>query len=304
MHPPAHTFEQIVSKPRLDSYRGYWKVDPEAAVGLYMWNGEVCAEVSKLLCYLEISLRNSLHRELSLSTSVGASSSVHWWDTLSAKLKPATTRQVAEVRGGAPGVILSPDEIVSRLSFGFWPNMLSWVAKQMPALMQKILPAHPLSQVGAVPNWWQAAARQHALSEIFELKEVRNRIAHHEPLWKFSDVLDTSPRQPAPPILVCSASTDEATTIQRFARLLRLYDEVVSSLSPDLHSYIRVSSWRTRLDFLLSPRGVGRYKNGFHVAEPVAINPVDLGGQFATLVQRNRPVQLLDPNGRGIFIPG
>ncbi|WP_342743081.1 hypothetical protein [Methylobacillus rhizosphaerae] len=169
--------------------------------------------------------------------------------------------------------------------------------------MPKILPAHPLSVPGATPNWWQAPARQRALDEIFELKEVRNRIAHHEPLWKFSDVFDTSPQQPTPPSLVCPASNDEATTLQRFARLLQVYDQAVSSLSPDLHAYIRASSWRARLDFLLSPRGLERYKNGLHVVEPAAITPEELGGQFATLVQQNRPVRLLDVNGGGIFIP-
>jgi len=34
MHPPASVFEQTVSKPRLDSYRNYWKVGAEEAVGL------------------------------------------------------------------------------------------------------------------------------------------------------------------------------------------------------------------------------------------------------------------------------
>lgn len=302
MHPPAHIFEHIVSKPRLDSYRGYWKVGADAAVGLYMWNGEVCAEVSKLLCHFEISLRNNIHRALSLSTSAGASPSVHWWDTLSVQLKPTTRQKVADVRNDAPHV-LSPDEIVSRLSFGFWPNVLNWLAKQQPALMPKILPAHSLSQVGAAPNWWNAAARQNVLRDIFELKEVRNRIAHHEPLWKFSDVLDTSPRPPAPPILICPASIDEATTIRRFARLLQLYDQAVASLSPALHGYIRASSWRAKLDFLLSSRGVQRYKDGLHVAEPTAISPIDLGAQFAHVLQRNRPVRLLDASGEGIFFP-
>jgi len=47
MQLPASALEQLISKPRLDSYKGYWKASPECAVGLYMWNGDVCSKVSK-----------------------------------------------------------------------------------------------------------------------------------------------------------------------------------------------------------------------------------------------------------------
>lgn len=309
MFPPAPVFEQIISKPRLDSYRGYWKVSPASAVGLYMWNGEVCAEVSKLLSYFEISLRNNIHREMSLHTSsaagTGPSASSHWWDTLWVQLKPVTKKKIIEVRQAAGSTVtLSPDEIVSRLSFGFWPNVLSWIAKQRTPLLPRILPAHPLSQAGATPDWWDTNARQAAISEVFELKDIRNRLAHHEPLWKFADVMDTSPPAPAPPLLIAAASTDEASTLARFSRLLQLYDRAIHGLSPQLSGYISTSSWRAKLDFLLTPRGLERYKNGCHIPETATISTLALRQQFAAVVRDNRPVRLLDHGGEGIFIPG
>ena len=303
MLPHSSLLEQIVSKPRLDSYRGYWKVNADVAVGLYMWNGEVCSELSKLLSYLEISLRNSIHRELSLNASGGTSASCHWWDIHHAALKPEARKLVKRVRDKAPHLTLSPDEIVSRLTFGFWPNIFTWLAKQFPTLPAKILPSHPLSLPGASPNWFSLPDRHGACLELLEFSDTRNRIAHHEPLWKFSDVLDTSPTPALPPILLCPASVDEASTFARFARLLALLDRTVYAMSPPLQASLLASSWRIRLDFLLSPRGVQRFKDGCHVAETSAISINSLRQQLAVVMQRNRPVRLFDLGGEGIFIP-
>ncbi|HEY1396600.1 hypothetical protein [Roseateles sp.] len=300
MHPPASVFEQIVSKPRLDSYRNYWKVGADEAVGLYMWNGEVCGELAKLLSYFEVALRNNIHRELSLNTTGGASASSHWWDVLSSQLKSGTMDKVNEVRQKAHPVAPNADEIVSRLSFGFWPNVLTWVARHRTTLMPRILPAHPLSQLGAPLNWTNSTARRNALTEFFEIKDLRNRIAHHEPLWKFAAVMDTST---SPATVLAPASVDEASSLTRFARLLQRYDLAVHALSPDLSAHIRRSSWRVRVDYLLSKRGLNRYKNGAHVAEPSAISTLALRQQFAAVIRRNRPVRLLDHAGEGLFIP-
>jgi hypothetical protein len=218
----------VVSKPRLDSYRGYWKVSAAEAVGLYIWNSEVCSEISKLLSFLEINLRNNIHREISLSTTHGASGSSHWWDV---------------------------------------------------------------------------SSRQSAVENFHEFKEIRNRVAHHEPLWKFPAIMDTSPLPPELPRLICAASTDEASTLSRFNRLLDLYDLAVTSLSPDFHAHIKKSSWRKKLDFLLSYRGLDRYKTGSHVANDACISTEELSQRFEAIVQDNRPVQLLETTGSGLFTP-
>ncbi|MCW5256491.1 hypothetical protein D5038_09065 [Verminephrobacter aporrectodeae subsp. tuberculatae] len=307
MHPPSSEFEQIISKPRLDSYRAYWKVDPDGAVGLYIWNGEVCAEVSKLLAYFEIALRNNIHREMSLTTPLptpagvmGTSASSAWWNasSIGAQLKPGTKKKITDVIN-ASSVRLGPDEIVSRLSFGFWPNVLAWIAKSRTPAMYNILPGHPLSQPGALPNWSDAAARNSALAEIFEMKEVRNRIAHLEPLWKFPKVMDAVTQK----VIVAPASTNETGTMERFARLLRIYDDAVHALSPALSSYMKTASWRQRLDFLLSRKGVARYQGGLHVPNGTPLCTRALHQEFATVIQNNRPVKIHGIGGEGLFIP-
>lgn len=300
MQLPATTLEQLISKPRLDSYKGYWKASPDCAVGLYMWNGDVCSKVSKLLSFFEITLRNNIHREMSLSMTSGASSSSEWWTPLWTQLKPAARAKIDEVKNKAHPRTLSADEVVSRLSFGFWPNVLSWIAKQRVNLMVKILPGHPLSQLGATPNWRNAVARNSAIRDFFELKDVRNRIAHHEPLWKFSAVMDTAS---TPAIVVEQASTDENSSLLRFRRLLSLYDNAIDALSPNLFHYIKSSSWREKLDFLLSQRGLDRYKNGSHTIVET-LSTKTLHQQFSCVIRSNRAIQLMTPAGTGVFVPG
>lgn len=295
MHPSASVFEQIISKPRLDSYRAYWKVGPQEAVGLYMWNVEVCAEMGKLLQHLEVALRNNIHRELSLHVTANAASSTAWWDVLSGQLSADAKKNIGMVRDKAYPVVPGADEIVSRLSFGFWPNLLNWIAKQRTLVMPAILPGHPMSQTGANPDWAVKSARGAGLQPFFELKDVRNRIAHREPLWKFSKVEEAvAGRRTTVP-----ASAHEASTIARFNRLLAIYDRAVHDVSPLLQQCIRGSSWRARLDFLLSPRGLDRYRCGGHVTDSATLSTQAFRQQLATVIQCNRPRSPVRPRRRG-----
>lgn len=299
MHPSATVFEHIISKPRLDSYRAYWKVGPQEAVGLYMWNVEVCAEMGKLLQQLEVALRNNIHRELSFHVSGNTSSSTAWWEVLWGQLSADAKKSIDLVRNKAHPTVPSADEVVSRLTFGFWPNMLTWIAKQRTGVMPAILPGHLMSQPDADPGWSVKNARRSGLQAFFELKDMRNRIAHHEPLWKFSKVEETV----AGKSTTVPASTHAASTLSRFNRLMAIYDRAVHDVSPALQQCIRGSTWRERLDFLLSSRGLDRYRCGTHVTEPDTLSTLALRQQLAHVIQCNRPVRLRDHGGEGIFIP-
>ena len=124
----AHVFEQAISKPRLDSYRGYFQTKGlDEAIGLYMWNSEISLCFGALLSFFEIALRNNIHRAMSLFYTRGVSSSAHWYDQIRSSLKYGTIAKIDEVRytGYGTNRVLrnpqpSPDEIVSRVSFGFW----------------------------------------------------------------------------------------------------------------------------------------------------------------------------------------
>jgi Abi-like protein len=308
MYPSSpHIFEAIVSKPRLDSYKGYFHVkSTDEAIGLYMWNLELATCFGSLLSLFEIALRNNIHSAMSHFYTRGGSVSDHWYDKISASLKPETLSKIAEVRyqgphkarvlrNPAPG----PDEIVSRVSFGFWPGILSVIDKRYAAqIFPKIFPNHPMNANAS--NWQIDRHRKHALSFIYELNQFRNRIAHHEPLWKFAAVMDTSVR---PPRVLVPASSCYADSEARMQRLLGFFDAAVSALNQDFYLDLLQSSWRVRLNYLLSARGFMRYKTLKYKPSPYSITPTEFRQAFPRIVKANRPIRLKRSDASGLFIP-
>lgn len=308
MNPSSHSvFETIISKPRLDSYRKYFHTrTPDEAIGLYMWNSEVSTCFSSLMAFFEIALRNSIHRSMSLHYSSGTSSSIHWYDTIWAQLKHGSKAKINDVRhkqtNAGPVLIVpppTPDEIVSRVSFGFWPNVLGTVN---PAHADKIFPVifpfHPLS---ATPlDWSVKARRRQALAFIYELNDFRNRIAHHEPLWKFSAIKDTAA---TPPVVLVPESLNQTDSLNRFSRLIALFDAGVAAMDQTFHQDLMNSTWRYRLSYLLSNRGIERYRSCKHYPISTKSTPTEFKRNFSLVVKQNRPVVVSKSSSRGLFIP-
>lgn len=327
---PANSldFEQLISKPRLDSYRGYFNVSRDEAIGLYMWNCEVSACWATLLSYLELTLRNRIHRELSLFYSVrnataaaitagqppaaaaalgqsAASTSIHWYDTpgLGGQLPQETRKQVFKVRHtGHPPVARTPaptpDEIISRVTFGFWPGVLKSIPTSVAnQIFPRIFPSHPLN--GPPSGWGVNADRRKALACIYEFNGLRNRLAHIEPLWKFAAFTDPTTTPPTP----YPASVGLADSLARFRWLLQKFDDTVGSISPAFQAEIAASSWRRTMEFLLSPQGVSRYQQRLHCPAPAAVNATDFANAFQMHAAGNQPVLINDPPGRGMFDP-
>lgn len=297
----AAAFELAIAKPRLDSYRGYFHASLEEAIGLYMWNMELSSCLSALLCHFEITLRNNVHRSMSQFYSRGTASSINWYDQIAHQLTPALRDKLSDVRrrhrGGAPGP--GPDEMVSRLTFGFWPGVIGRIDRRyVDQLLPSIFPHHALNTNPA--QWRAGPSRLAALAYLNEFNTMRNRLAHHEPVWKFAPVQDpaTSPTHRLP------GTVDLPTSLARFRRLLAQYDVGINSLNRDLALDIATSSWRQRMNFLLSGRGVERYRQGKHV--PAApISPATFRRSFDHLIRNNQIVVIAGGvKYRGIFTPG
>lgn len=306
IHP--HIFEDVISKPRLDSYRGYFQTKSvDEAIGLYMWNSELSAYFSALLSCFEICLRNNTHRVMSQFYSRGVSSSDHWYDQIQKSLKPGTVSKIDDVRYEGPhhsrrlrNPQPGPDEIVSRVSFGFWPGVLSAIdARYADQLLSGIFPNHPLNANQA--DWKVASTRKGALAFIYELNEFRNRVAHHEPLWKFAAVMDTSVK---PAVVVIPASRNQVDSLARFQRLLSFLDSAMAAMNHGFYFDMLNSSWRQKLNYLLSARGLARYKSLKHApVDNNALTPTEFRRAFKKIVKHNQPVRIRRSNFQGVFIP-
>jgi hypothetical protein len=69
------------------------------------------------------------------------------------------------------------------LTFGFWTNLFrSFTPVQAPQLIPRILPNHHI----VTPAQWGSKSVRAALNDHLRIaNDFRNRVAHHEPLFKF-----------------------------------------------------------------------------------------------------------------------
>lgn len=299
------TFEDLISKPRLRSYKSYFKTQSiDEAIGLYMWNCELSTCFSALLSFFEVALRNNIHRTMSQFRSRGTSNSYHWYDGsngIIGSLDSSIASQIDDVRHEGYGSkrklrnpAPTPDEIVSRVSFGFWPGVLSAVK---PWELPNVFPFHPLNCNRS--NWNDNKKRTVALAPIYEIKDFRNRVAHHEPLWKFSAAEDRTNNS----IVKLPASNNLADSLNRFKRFLSLFDGTMKSMNEDFHYDLVKSGWRQKLDYLLSDRGIARYRTLKYCPSYNPLTPAEFHQEFSLIVSENQPVHVEYSDMKGLFTP-
>jgi hypothetical protein len=155
------------SDARLAPYLRAAGGDAGSAEALYMWNVQISKEFYWSLHFLEVAFRNAAHAQLAAAQGLEP-----WWTTVS--LKPIGRSMIREAERKCQQEGKNPpsaDDIVARLSFGFWVSLLAAHYHRMlwiPALHR------------AVPHY---RGRLSDLHEDFEgVRRLRNPIMHHEPI--------------------------------------------------------------------------------------------------------------------------
>jgi len=161
--------QSSVSPERLQRYLGIAAGDLAQALRLYMWNTALSEALYGPLQGLEITLRNKIHQRL--AGAFGA----HWYDDARLGLRYAQQQQVATAKQTLQfqGKPLEPERIVAELSFGFWVGLFG--SKYENQLWRPHL--RPLFVNAPSPF-----VRKDAHTVFDEIRLLRNRIAHHEPI--------------------------------------------------------------------------------------------------------------------------
>lgn len=139
-----------------------------AALQLYTWNTAASAAFYGPLQVLEVTLRNAVDARLSVSHGR------HWFDDPQV-LRTSESRIVGEVtqqlydRGKQP----TPGAVVAELSYGFWVALFAngydtsiWRTDSHALFRPRVKDRHGLHQT------------------LDRLRTLRNRIAHHEPIFQ------------------------------------------------------------------------------------------------------------------------
>ena len=171
--------EAALSRERLGTYLDATGGDREGAIRLYAWNTAVSAAFYGPLQGLEVALRNAMHRRL--AERYGEA----WYDNRDAGLDRGAMQRVASARTELARDAYGddPPRIVAALSFGFWVSLLGpggRIGAGRKANYEMTL--WRLALRGAFAHR-ATMTRKEAHRPLNALRTVRNRIAHHEPVF-------------------------------------------------------------------------------------------------------------------------
>lgn len=170
--------ERRLSVERLAPYRAECAGDLNRAIALYEWNSDLAAAFWRTLGQVEIALRNAMHSTLA-DWAANTHGRVDWYadpariltGAARADISAATRRATRARTPDTKSKTGNPGRIVAELSFGFWRYLLA--AKYDRTLWRMCL--HQ-----AFPG--SSGSRREVHDAVARLHELRNRIAHHEPI--------------------------------------------------------------------------------------------------------------------------
>ncbi len=183
-----------LSQPRVHAYATLFRpANDTELLGAYLWGQAISAGLQPFISVFEVTFRNAIHTSLSLTASGHRAASYPWYDMTqpgALQLRGPTLDQVNDLlfnppaKGGARLVPApTPDAVVSRLSFGVWPDVLAQqVPKaQLPRAFEDIFRQHPNS---SRKHWSIPQNRHDVLLRCKAMQRLRNRVSHAEPVWK------------------------------------------------------------------------------------------------------------------------
>ncbi|HUH68460.1 MAG TPA: hypothetical protein VLZ05_06005 [Mycobacterium sp.] len=233
---PGPWVETWLSPPRFGVYLAAAAGDRQLALDLYEWNAVVSSAFHHDLAHLEVALRNAYDAAIIANTPSG----LPHWTTDPYRLFPVRWRAARDgtridanrapreqieraVRAAGPGA--PPGKVIAELTFGFW-RYLSITAHH-----------HPL-WIPYLHNAFATGTSRPAVDgPIGRLHQLRNRIAHHEPLLR---------RDSATGVL--SLTTQHL--VDRHGDLLTVADLI----APELRDYIAATSTvRDKIDRIGQP---------------------------------------------------
>ena len=170
--------EAALSRERLRAYLDAARGDRARALRLHVWNTAISAALYGPLQGLEVALRNAMHRRLAVAYGSA------WYDDPNAGLDKGAVDRVASARLELARAGRADDAPpIAALSFGFWVSLTGSggrLSSGLKANYEMTLWRPALRQ--AFPHRGTLTRKQ-AHGPLNGLRILRNRIAHHEPIF-------------------------------------------------------------------------------------------------------------------------
>ncbi len=182
----AMTYRSVcrsLSSQRLAAYSLEDDRDSVDMLARYMWNMALCASLHPVLHAVEVSFRNAIYEsgvQATATRNLNFRRIRCWLDATPTLMRPNEERDVTEALTRLDARRQTPGHLVSQLGFGFWVRLC-------------YAPYEHGNKAG--PQLWPAAANRFPgcpktkrtrvdISRAFDrLRQIRNDIAHHQPVW-------------------------------------------------------------------------------------------------------------------------
>lgn len=197
-----------LTPPRLSKYLRVTGNQTQQALRLYILNTKVSAAIMKDLHYIEVALRNKFDRELADKFGSQWFSDSRFLSMVDGRSQAILLKaQKSAAKHWPKGVAVPPGKVIAELTFGFWLQLTDsklehrlWV----PCLHKVFLP--------------QKAPKRSVFNQQLEkLRQLRNRVAHHEPIFHL-DLMDAYRRIQQVAILLCPMTAhvmERTSTVKR-----------------------------------------------------------------------------------------
>ncbi|MEX3954603.1 Abi family protein [Trinickia sp. EG282A] len=205
-----------LTRSRLNKYLQAAKGNEQQALRLYIMNAKLSAAFLFDFHYFEIALRNKFDAELAATFGTEWFSDESLLALLDKRFRDALRKAQNDAGRTFPqGRPMPPSKVVAELTFGFWTGLTDsryehklWV----PCLHKAFSPAKP--------------PKRASFNVLLErLRQVRNRVAHHEPVFQL-DMLNVHRGLSDGARLLCPAVANlmnRTSTVKRVAMSLMRY---------------------------------------------------------------------------------
>jgi len=172
--------------------------------GCYAWTQAVGAALLPILGDLEVTLRNAIHR--GLSQYYGGADSFEWmlktrpnpsspadptsWHKLNSHTQKDVLGASEKVRQRKGKGNVTLDDIVAKVAFGFWDTIIKGLThKSHPVGMQArvLAVAFPNAPDLLTTGYGDRAFVVRMGDLLYQMRDVRNRIGHHDSIWKIAE---------------------------------------------------------------------------------------------------------------------
>ena len=170
-----------LSPQRLGPYLAYTQGDHYQALAHYHWNLRLSEALYPLLHLNEVVFRNGMHRALTREFDTE-----NWFQGiwLHKREQRSIEKVITELQNRDGEQPINPDKVVAELTFGFWCSLCDTRYEHKQILWPKLLRHPPLKQL---PK--RQRQRKQLSRAVNRLRQLRNRVFHHEPIWHWKDLL-------------------------------------------------------------------------------------------------------------------